>query len=164
MIKVVSNFITLEEEKIILSHIKPTNYNLGVARNNIIRYGSSVPYKGMVVGPIPLWMEKFCLRVMDNGFSAFIPDSVTINEYHKGQAIDWHIDSPSSGPVINVLSLSTKALMGLKKDDEEELHILQPRSLLHLEGEHRTDWKHCIFPVEHSRFSIVFRKGTTLIT
>lgn len=92
-----------------------------------------------------------------------LPDSVTVNEYHKGQVIDWHIDSMKSGPVINVLSLASKAVMGLKKSDEERVYVLNPRSLVHMSEDERFKWKHCIYPVEATRYSIVFRKGTELL-
>lgn len=88
-------------------------------------------------------------------------DHVTINEYHKGQSIDWHIDSKTSGEVITVLSLQGDATMGVKdKQGQEVLFPLPARSLLHMTEEDRWDKQHCIHPVDSHRWSLVFRKGT----
>lgn len=159
MVKIIDNFITEEEEKEILSHITPSRVSIGTQRNRIVRYGSKVPYQAPVMGKIPFWLQDYCIRLRTLDYIPELPDSVTINEYHPTQSIDWHIDSPTSGPVIAVLSLLSPATMGLKKDTEMK-YLLKPRSLLLLTGEERWDYKHCIYPVEQNRFSIVFRKGT----
>lgn len=102
----------------------------------------------------------------DLGIRHTVPDHITINEYLPGQTIDWHIDSPGSGPIITVLSLESKALMGLRYPNKTEPEHIQPiqrlpeRSLLHMTEKERWEMEHCIFPVEKHRWSIVFRKGT----
>jgi alkylated DNA repair dioxygenase AlkB len=96
---------------------------------------------------------------------AQLPDHVTINEYMPGQYIDWHVDSPGSGPIITVLSLESPALMELRPTNKDERDgyekiSLPERSLLHMTEHDRWEREHCIYPVEKHRWSLVFRKGT----
>lgn len=162
MIKVVEDFISEEEEMVILAKIFHSSVKRGANRNTITRYGSKLPYHAQSLKDIPEWALLLCQRLVDEGLSPELPDSVTVNEYMEGQIIDWHIDSMSSGPVINVLSLSSAARMGLRKGDERKEYLLNPRSLVHMSEEERYKWKHCIYPVEKRRYSIVFRKGTLI--
>ena len=161
MIQVIENFITPQEETQLLSHLKPSRVVTGFSRNRVYRYGSSLPYKGKTE-LIPIWLSDLCIRVSDQwrsmGFGYV--DHVTINEYHRDQSIDWHIDSKESGPVITVLSLESEALMGLKDKDGTVKVPLPVRSLLHLTDSDRWEREHCIYPVTSHRWSLVFRKGT----
>lgn len=170
MIKVIENFITPKEEQDILKHLKPSRVVTGFGRNRVYRYGSRLPYKA-IVKPIPDWLDDLCMKVgldwgLNLGFDAPTPDHVTINEYHAGQTIDWHIDSKESGPIITVLSIESDAVMGLKwtpegeKQERSERIILPGRSLLHMTEEDRWNKQHCIYPVPSHRWSLVFRKGT----
>ena len=162
MIVVLENFITEEQEKEIVSNLKPSKVKAGSGRNIVTRYGSKLPYKARVKSHIiPPYFLSICEQI-GKVLGYEIPDSVTVNEYMPGQSIDWHTDSLSSGPVIVVLSLISSAEMGLRDNTTKEntTITLNTRSLLVLDGEHRTDWEHCIYPVQSHRFSIVFRKGT----
>lgn len=159
MLKLHLNFITPEEEEEIIKFIRPRNVRItNTERNRVIRYGSAIPYKA-AVNPIPGWMQGLCDKIFK--VTDLMPDSVTINEYHIGQGIDWHIDSKESGPVITVLSLGALATMGLRTAKGfESTVILAPRSLLEMTGPDRWETEHSILGVEGLRLSIVFRKGT----
>lgn len=109
---------------------------------------------------IPSWLDFVVNRIMEQGLLPERPDHVTINEYQKGQSIDWHIDSKSSGPVITVLSLKSDAVMGVRHGDQTVQHPISGRSLLQMTDKERWESEHCILPVEDLRYSIVFRKGT----
>lgn len=170
MIKIVENFITLEEETELLSHIRPSVVTSGGGRNSIKRYGSKLPYNAPVISStIPKWLETVCFRVAFEEWPTIesvpekVPNSVTINEYHTKQAIDWHIDSENSGPIISVLSLLTDAEMGfvyMEADGPKNVRYNLPRlSLVSINKDERWKWKHCLYPVESPRFSIVFRRG-----
>lgn len=162
MITIIKQFITPEEEIEIMSHIKVSRVTSGKARNRIIRYGSKLPYVAPVQSKeLPQWAEFLVSRLMTKGLLSERPDHMTINEYHPGQSIDWHIDSKTSGPIITVLSLLSDATMGLKHASNQEVqHPLPARSLLQMTDKERWEDKHCIYPVDSLRFSIVFRKGT----
>lgn len=92
-----------------------------------------------------------------SGFLPQRPDSITINEYHKGQSISPHVDSKSSGEVISVLSILSEATMVFRKGVSKETVLLNPRSLVQMRGEIRNLWEHSIEPVKSTRYSIVFR-------
>lgn len=145
-----------------MSHIKISKVTSGKARNRVIRYGSKLPYVApMQSRELPQWAEFLVSRLLTKGFVSETPDHITINEYHPGQSIDWHIDSKTSGPVITVLSLLSDATMGLKDINSQEVqHPIPARSLLQMTDKERWEDRHCIYPVESLRFSIVFRKGT----
>jgi alkylated DNA repair dioxygenase AlkB len=161
MVKVLPNYITVEEEQVLLSHFPKRANNKSMDRNSIVRYGSILPYKTKVYPNIPDYFATLLERLkMDEIIES---DSITVNEYQERQAISWHVDSLSSGPAIIVLSLLSDAVMGLryKKDKTVIQDIALPaRSLLILDGEERYEWEHSIYPVQSHRYSIVFRKGT----
>jgi alkylated DNA repair dioxygenase AlkB len=161
MITITKEFITPQEELDLLSHIKPSRFVRGTARNRVYRYGSKLPYNAPMQGKsIPPWLDFVVNRIMEQGLLPERPDHVTINEYQKGQSIDWHIDSKTSGPIITVLSLKSDAIMGMKDKNQTVQHSVNGRSLLQMTDKERWDMEHCIYPVEDLRYSIVFRKGT----
>lgn len=161
MIKFIENFISQQEEEQLLSLIKPSRVVRGTDRNKILRYGSRLPYAAVMKSlKVPEEYQFLLQRLVDQGIVPELPDHLTINEYRKGQSIDWHVDSPTSGDVIVVLSLLSPAVMGMKRGSEEKKYSLLPRMLTIMTEEHRWEWKHCIHPVQDTRFSMVFRKGT----
>lgn len=135
----------------------------GFARNRIYRYGSNLPYSGPIKSKkLPDWIAFVIDRLLTQNLLTERPDHLTINEYHKGQSIDWHIDSKTSGDIISVLSLESDAVMDIRKDKSFGTMQLPPRSLIQMTGEHRWDWAHSIQPLKGHRWSLVFRKGTKL--
>ena len=161
MIKLISNYITPEEETLLLSQFRKTPLSPTKERNSIIRYGSSLPYQGRVKPEIPLYWNFLLERLRKHDI--IDSDSITVNEYHPNQAISYHIDSPSSGPAIIVLSLLSHATMAMRpKHTKSDItnYVLPPRSLLIMTEEHRYQWEHSILPVTSHRYSVVFRKGT----
>lgn len=161
MVILLSDFISPEEEAKVLENLKPSRAPHGIERNTILRYGSQLPYAGRSKSAtLPEWVNFIVDRIMEKELLSERPDHLTINEYHKGQVIDWHIDSKGSGEVITVLSLESEALMGLKDKSGTTEFALTPRTLLQLSGDDRWKKKHCIYPVKSHRWSLVFRKGT----
>lgn len=163
MLQVQREFINKKQEIDLLSNLRPSRIASGIARNKIIRYGSALPY-GYKERPIPDWLTELCMKVTEEWQK--LPNycgevnHVTINEYHKGQSIDWHIDSKTSGEVITVLSLESDVILGLKDEKGQEVQIPLPaRSLLHMTEEDRWKKQHCIYPVKSHRWSLVFRYG-----
>lgn len=157
MVKVIENFITEEESAEILSHVNTYNHSKGVGRNSIKRYGSMIPYNSNIASRnLPDWSDFLIRKLADLNIKC---NSITINEYHKGQGIGPHVDSKTSGDVISVLSLVGDAIMELTFGKESKLIALPARSLLIMTEEERWKWKHSIQPVKSARFSIVFRYG-----
>lgn len=160
---IIYDFVTEDEEKDILSQLQQTPkqpYNS--ARNYVRRYGSSVPYATPAVSSaeIPKFLDDISTRLLEKGLLDERPDSITVNEYLDGQSIDWHIDSPASGPVITVLSLGGHAAMGFKTDKETAGIKVPPRCLTQLRDDIRHKWAHNVAAIKARRYSIVFRCST----
>ena len=72
-------------------------------------------------------------------------DQLTINYYEPGHGISPHIDDMQSfiGPIV-VLNLGGGIVMDFRKGESDTTCVLEPRSLLIIQGEARTDWEHGI--------------------
>jgi alkylated DNA repair dioxygenase AlkB len=155
----IPDFITVDEEKMILDSIKKSEAKKKSDRNSIQRFGSTVPYQSHVVSKtIPEYFNFVLDRIVERNIHDSRPESVSVNEYHVGQAIRPHIDSRGSGEKISVISLLGDAIMVFEKGDEVIKVDLPPRCLSQMSGVVRHEWMHSIEPVKASRYSIVFRK------
>jgi alkylated DNA repair dioxygenase AlkB len=75
------------------------------------------------------------------------PDQVIINEYQPGQGITPHIDCiPCFGETIVSISLNSPCVMEFTHSNANEriVKLLEPRSLIVLEGDARYKWQHAI--------------------
>lgn len=81
-------------------------------------------------------------EMVDDGFLR--PTQVIVNEYNAGEGISAHVDADCFGDMIAVISLGSGTVMRFTHVDtgEEESYYIPPRSLLIMEGEARTKWKH----------------------
>lgn len=159
-------FITESGEGILLDHIDTVlnvvHEKKRDGRNRIIRYGWDYENPMKWIRDIPSWLfapswpGAACvlgLPILDG-----LVNSVTINEYLRGQIIAPHIDSHAFGDVA-ILSLLSDATMrfvsptGQVKDFE-----LPRRSLAVMAGELRNSWQHSTLPLEADRrISVVYR-------
>jgi len=145
----ITEVISKEQEQNILSLIK-TQPAKGNERNQILRYGSLIPYA-------PYNVSKDIPDVFNKLGFEFQFDSVTINEYHPGQSLDFHFDLPLSGENIHVLSLLGKGDMIFKNSKGNIItQGLEPRSLFTMKDELRWEYQHSSIAHE-LRYSIVFR-------
>jgi len=156
-------FIAPEEEASLLPRLLVTDKGrtfTHAGRNCVQRYGSCHPYNNyMISDKIPPHFEALCNRLADSKLVALKPDSVTINEYLKGQVIQPHVDALGGGPVITILSLGAAADMVFRRKNVEKCYTvaLPPRSLIQMRGDLRYKWTHEILPVSSRRYSVVFR-------
>lgn len=153
MIEVLDNYVdeAFEDEvlKLVPKRVKQTPH-----RNQIIRYGSRVPYDNFVISEsIPPIFDRFRKDIQF--------DSVTINEYLSGQKIDWHIDKKEAGPVIYVVSLLSNSAMMFRKGPEEKYYGMPRYSLTKFWGELRDEWEHSVLS-QNRRISIVFRNSKSI--
>jgi alkylated DNA repair dioxygenase AlkB len=156
-LSIIDNFISEEQESSILDIIddKKEHVSKRKDRNSIKRYGSDKPYRAnMISQTIPDYLDDIGLKIFELGFLKQKPDSISINEYLKGQEIKPHIDSISSGDVIVVLSLMSDAQMRFNNKNESFIVELKPRSLVIMKNEIRYKWMHSILPVRNKRYSI----------
>lgn len=158
-----ADFVSAAEEAELLSKLVIRNsrtvYN-HEGRNCVQRYGSRSPYNNhMVSEVIPQHFEELCQRLSDYKLTALKPDSVTVNEYLRGQVIKAHVDALGGGPVITILSLGTPATMRFRRKNVDKFYdvVLAPRSLIQMRDELRYKWTHEILPVADTRYSVVFR-------
>jgi len=155
-------FITASEEQLLVTRFSagspPNAKPRDTQRQSIRRYGSAKSYGSyMLADTIPAYLQALCDRLLENKLVSVLPDSVSINEYLKGQYIPPHIDNPESGRVVTVLSVESPAVMIFIRDQARFSVVLPSRSLVQLHNELRNDWKHAIEPVTSRRYSLVFR-------
>jgi alkylated DNA repair dioxygenase AlkB len=147
--RIIENYVSNKFELDVLNLI-PNKINNTNHRNQIIRYGSKVPYSPFNVSTVIPELFNF-IDVMEF-------DSVTINEYRKGQSVNWHIDDPKGGPHIGIISLVSDGTLFFRKGTELK-NILLPRfSLAIMSDELRYDWEHS-FTATGPRVSVVFRNS-----
>lgn len=153
------DFITKNEEVLILNSIDKSNKRRNTKdRNNIQRFGSEIPYKNNIVSKeIPSIFDDISNKLLKENLLEVKPDSITVNEYLKGQEIKPHTDSPTSGKVITILSLMSDAKMVFQKSKDSFVVDVPARSLVQMKNEIRNQWNHSISPVDATRYSIVFR-------
>ena len=144
----VLDFVDNEFEQSVIKMLNPKK-GISIHRNQIIRYGSSIPYDNFIKSKnIPEIFRRF-----DNSFPF---DSVTINEYLEGQIINWHTDKGNND--IFIISLLCDNNIDFRKG-EEEISVLLPRySLYRMHDELRFDWEHHVKATER-RISLVFRQS-----
>jgi alkylated DNA repair dioxygenase AlkB len=161
-LRLYAEFITADEEQRLITRfsagaprtVKPRDNN----RQSIRRYGSDKSYGSyMLSATIPDYLQALCDRLLEDKLVSVLPDSVSINEYLRGQLIAPHIDNVASGRVVTVLSVESPATMIFIRDQDRFSVVLPPRSLVQLHDEIRNDWKHAIEPVASRRYSLVFR-------
>lgn len=119
-------------------------------RNMYMRFGNDYPYPDRIEdSKIP---TVFVPMSFDFDFN-----SVTINEYLKGQTIDYHVDEGKES--IYIISLFSDAQMYFKhiKDGTILTQALPRYSLYHLRDELRLYYAHSV-TAENYRISVVFRK------
>ncbi len=156
---IIYDFISSEEEQELINNFNKPSAKNKKYRNSIQRFGSSKPYNSdMVSQIIPDYFDFIIERLIERKLVLSRPQSVTINQYLKGQSIVPHVDSKASGKVITVLSLLNEANMIFEKKNSEKHSVLLPaRCLTQMKDEIRNLWKHSIEPVDNERYSVVFR-------
>lgn len=120
-------------------------------RRRVQHYGYRYDYKSRSVdasqflGPLPDWAMPFLRQLHRDGLFAQFPDQLIVNEYEPGQGIAPHIDCrPCFGEMILSLTLGSACLMEFSRAPEKIALLVEPRSLVIMQGEARHLWKHGI--------------------
>lgn len=156
-------FITASEELALVPKLLAPvqfGYKDTAGRSTIQRYGDPRVYSNhLVSATIPAHFVALGARLCALELLSTPPLSITVNEYRPGDVIRAHIDEPSAGKVITVLSLGSPATMVFKRKDPAESHavVLPPRSVVQIRDDIRFTWTHEILPVPAHRYSVVFR-------
>jgi alkylated DNA repair dioxygenase AlkB len=122
-------------------------------KRRVQHYGWRYDYKArnvtsdLRIGALPDWLQTYAACLQQAGLLAETPDQVIINEYQPGQGISAHIDCiPCFANTIASLSLGSPCVMDFthSKTGEKSSLLLEPRSLLVLNGDARYVWQHAI--------------------
>lgn len=109
--------------------------------------------------PLPEWISMVSEDVIPNDWktdhwSGEECNTSIVQRYKPGEGIRWHVDLPSFGDGVAILSLLSTVRMRFRRvndhSDIEEI-VLPPRSLLLFWGEARYDWEHTIEGVYNDR-------------
>ncbi len=120
-------------------------------KRRVQHFGYRYDYRARAVtgdaylGPLPDWLLDVVASLVSSGYFPQPPDQVIANEYHPGQGISAHVDCvPCFGDNIASLSLLSPCEMIFRHPDtgEKRTLVLQPRSLLKMDGPARYQWTH----------------------
>jgi alkylated DNA repair dioxygenase AlkB len=114
-------------------------YRYDYARRNVDRT--------LYLGELPSWLQRLVERLRTQGLMPEGADQVIVNEYQPGQGIAPHVDSVTSfhAPIAS-LSLGSACVMDFSHPAAEQRVpiLLQPCSLVLLDGAARHEWRHGI--------------------
>ena len=165
----IPNYITEQEETDIINLINEQVWNTELTRRTQ-HYGYTYPYDTKDVllptTPIPYFMTYLSTRLSEEYAIQF--DQVIVNEYEPGQGISAHIDHKKLfDDTIISISMGSPCVMKFDQINTNNSveKILEPRSLLVLQGDSRYKWRHSIpsrkkdngIP-RNKRISLTFRK------
>jgi alkylated DNA repair dioxygenase AlkB len=109
--------------------------------------------------PIPLLLRELAARVAANGLMERPADQIVFQVYRGGQGLSAHVDAAVfHGSVVSVSMLSyatmrfTHPVLGRGPD-----LVLEPRSVIAIADEARTEWLHEILKVRETRWSLTLR-------
>lgn len=157
----IPNFITPQEESLILSTVEKTPKPrwTQLAHRRLINFGGLPHPKGMIAEEIPSWLLTYVERV--NQLNGVFEENrkanhVLVNEYLPGEGIMPHLDGPLFYPTITTLSCGSHTVLEFQEpresdDVEGKLErrlvtkiLVQPRSLLILKDSMYEKYLHSI--------------------
>ncbi|HEY1015333.1 MAG TPA: alpha-ketoglutarate-dependent dioxygenase AlkB [Herpetosiphonaceae bacterium] len=151
-LRYLGDYVTQDEAAALLAEIDRQPW-LADLKRRVQHYGWRYDYtrrrtsRDLFLGPLPAWAQAVAERLHAAGHAPQIPDQVIVNEYEPGQGIASHIDcEPCFGDTIISLSLGSPCLMTWTHAADGRIidTLLEPRSLVVMQGEARNDWKHGI--------------------
>lgn len=163
----IPNFISSEEEQLILSYVEKTPKPkwTQLLNRRLINYGGIPHSNGMVAEVIPGWLQTYVNKINSLGiFETQKANHVLVNEYKPGQGIMPHADGPLFYPTISTISCGSHTVLELRKKEifSEYLNeivaikscstsqdivfklIMEPRSLLILKDDLYENYLHSI--------------------
>lgn len=174
----ISKYISNSEEKYLLHQI----YSCGNWDNDLQRetqqYGYKYDYKKRRIDttiqapPFPEWAEKLAQRLFNEKHLPYVPNQLILNKYEPHQGITPHCDHEKwFSDCIASISLASDCVMDFahRGSKQEVAVLLEPRSLLVLQGDARYQWTHRIKATKthlyqgrtidrQTRVSLTFRK------
>lgn len=169
------DFLSEAEAQAIVDEIDHAAWDTTLQRR-VQHYGYIYNYKNRSVSGVseaaafPEWILQLRRKVQQHVGVNYDFDQVIVNEYVPGQGISGHVDCiPCFDDTIVSISLISQCVMQFSAPGEQHSLVLEPGSLLILQGEARYNWKHGIKAVKNDRWkdmilprgrrvSVTFRK------
>ncbi len=151
-LQLIPDYISQEEHDRLLAAIDRQPWLTDLKRR-VQHYGYRYDYKSRSVdssaflGALPDWITTLAGRFQREGL--LTPDQLIVNEYEPGQGISAHIDSTVAfGDTVLSLTLGSACVMLFSnvKLGQEVPVLIEPRSLVVMQGDARYVWKHSIPP------------------
>jgi alkylated DNA repair dioxygenase AlkB len=151
-LRYIPNYLSNIEQDELLQSINTQPWLVDLKRR-VQHYGYRYDYRRSQIdtqtylGQLPVWLTPLAERVHRDGLIDQVPDQVIINEYEPGQGIAAHVDSLKSfgGSVLSVSLGSPCVMIFAHPSTKEQVPLLlEPGSLLVMQGEARSLWKHGI--------------------
>lgn len=172
------NFITLDEERQLLSEIqrlalKQSQYRQYTARRRTVNYGFSYDFthlQSKPAPPIPEFLTPLRSRAAEwVGVRPADFVQALIAEYQPGTPLGWHRDVPDFEVIVGVSLAGTARLRfrpypwSAEKKSQVFALELAPRSAYVLRDQARWGWQHHVPPTKELRYSITFRTASDKI-
>ncbi len=173
----IPDYLTREEQDQLLAIINDQPWLTDLKRR-VQHYGYRYNYThrsvdpSMFLGPLPDWAAQLAERLQQDGWVGYGLDQLIVNEYEPGQGISSHVDCvPCFGDTILSVSLGSACVMLFThtRTAVQVPVLVEPGSLVVMQGEARYGWKHSIPPRKtdvyqgqrierRRRVSLTFRK------
>ncbi|WP_114389361.1 alpha-ketoglutarate-dependent dioxygenase AlkB [Notoacmeibacter marinus] len=147
-----SNYLDPDREAVLNRCLDAQPWRSDLKRR-VQHYGWRYDYRARRVfdtdnlGPLPPWLQTEADHLAEQSFFETPPTQAIVNEYEPGQGIAPHIDcEPCFGETIASLSLGGRIVMDFRhiRTGERRSLLLEPGSLLVLNGPSRYEWTHGI--------------------
>lgn len=147
-------YVSVSEEADLLEIVDALPW-LPDLKRRVQHYGYRYDYKrrkadpSLYLGPLPEWAQAIAHRLCRDQFFSEPPDQLIVNEYLPAQGITAHVDCiPCFGDSILSLSLGGPCVMTFAEiGTQQQIPVLlEPRSLVVMQGAARAAWKHAIAP------------------
>ena len=147
-LSLIADFITPDEESTLISSIEEAGWDVTAIARSTRQYGFRLDHKERTLTtaePIPQVFAGVMDRLKELTGIKFT--QLIINKYNPNQGIGSHIDDVSFGPVVAVVSLGDKCVLDFVRNEgfvRSESHLLYACSLLIMEKDARSKWRHGI--------------------
>jgi len=157
----IQKFVSEEQQDKIINFIDEQDWSTSLKRR-VQQYGFDYDYGKKSVETsnpsreLPDWSLSILKQLEENQFFIQKPYQLIVNEYQPGQGISSHIDRVSCfGDLIVSISLCSACVMTFTHIQSmiKVPILLEPCSLLVLEGATRYNWKHGISPRKFDVYS-----------
>lgn len=154
-LKYIPDYIKIDEQNQLLDIIDQQEWAIESfeSKRRLQQHGFRYEYEnGILVastylGRLPDWASSIATRLYEDSLTAKVLDQATVNEYYPGQGLRGHVDCTTCfGNIIVTVSLGGYCVMDFthSQTQEKTQFLLEPGSLLILQGESRYVWYHSV--------------------